>query len=100
MVRVPLVVRGGFQDGARIGLLFQDKNCIQSYNFYSLDSVNKFLNFCVLPLLALKMATKILTPISFMSKLFPNFRSNDIWHIDFSWNKVVRADSTGATNGA
>jgi len=50
VVRVPLVVREGFQDGARIGLLFLDKNCIQSYNFYSLDSVNKFLNFCVLPL--------------------------------------------------
>jgi len=64
VVHVPLVVCGGFQDGARIGLLFLDKNCIHSYNFYSLDSVNKFLNFCVLTLLALKMATKILTRIS------------------------------------
>jgi len=63
VVHLPLVVREGIQDGARIGLLFLDKNCIHSYNFYSLDSVNKFLNFCVLPLLVLKMATKILTPI-------------------------------------
>ena len=100
MVRVPLVVCEGFQDGARIGLLFLDKNCIHSYNFSSLDSVNKFLNFCVLPLLVLKMATKILTPIFFISKLLPNFISNDIWHLDFSWNKVVHADSTEATNGA
>jgi len=30
---------------------------IHSYNFYLSDSVNEFLNFCVLPLLALKMAT-------------------------------------------
>jgi len=41
------------------------------------------------------MATKLLTAILFMSKLFPNFRSNDVWHIDISWNKVVCADSTG-----
>jgi len=27
------------------------------------------------------------------------FSSNYIWHIDFSWNKVVRVDSTGPTNG-
>jgi len=30
---------------------------------------------------------------------FPNFWSNYIWHVDFSWNKVVRVDSTGPTNG-
>ena len=35
------------------------------------------------------MASKILAAILFMSKLFPNFWSNDIWHYDFSWNKVV-----------
>jgi len=93
------VIREDFQGGARIGLLFLDKNYIHSYNFYWSDFVNKFLRFCVLPLLALKMATKILVAIFFMSKLFPNFWSNDIWHIDFSWYKVVRANSTGTTNG-
>ena len=75
-----------------------DKSCIHSYNFYSSDSVNKLLNFCLLPLLALKMATKIITAILFMSKLFSNFGSNDICHIDFSWKKVVRADSRGPAN--
>ena len=54
-------------------LLFLEKNYIHSYIFYLLDSVNKFLNFCVLRLLALKMATKILVAILLMSKLFPNF---------------------------
>jgi len=44
------------------------------------------------------MATKLLTAILFMLKLFRNFRSNDIWHIDFSCNKVVHVDSTGPTN--
>jgi len=34
VVRVPLVVHESFQDGARIGLVFLDKNCIHSYNFY------------------------------------------------------------------
>jgi len=72
VVRIPLVVglREGFQRGGQIGLLFLD---IHSYNFYWSDSVNKFLNFCVLPLLALKIATKILAAILFMLKLFPNF---------------------------
>jgi len=50
-------------------------------------------------LLALNMATKILTAILFRSKLFPNFWSNNIWKVDFSWNKVLRADSTGPANG-
>jgi len=45
------------------------------------------------------MATKILAAILFMLKLFPNFWSNDILHIYFSWNKVVRADTIGPTNG-
>jgi len=45
------------------------------------------------------MATKILAAILVMSKLFPDFWSNDIWHIDFTWNKVERAGSTGPTNG-
>jgi len=45
------------------------------------------------------MATKILADILFMLKLFPNFISNDILHIDFSWNKVIRADTIGPTNG-
>jgi len=80
-------------------LLFLEKNYIHSYIFYLLDSVNKFLNFCVLRLLALKMATKILVAILLMSKLFPNFWSNDIWHIDFSRNKVAGAYSTWPTNG-
>jgi len=35
----------------------------------------------------------------FMSKLFPKFWDNDIWHIDFSLDMVVRADSTGPTKG-
>jgi len=30
---------------------------------------------------------------------FPNFWSNNIWYIEFSWNKVVHSDSTGPTNG-
>jgi len=50
-------------------------------------------------LLAFKMATKILAAILFMLKLLPNFWSNDILHIYFSWNKVVRADTIGTTNG-
>ena len=29
---------------------------------------------------------------------FPNFRSNYFWHIDFSWNKVVRVDSRAPIN--
>ena len=99
MVCVPLLVCKRFQGGGRIGLLFLEKNYIHSYNFYLLDSVNKFLNFCVLPLLALKMATKILAAILLMSKLFPNFCSNDIWNIDFSRNKVARVYNTGPTNG-
>jgi len=45
------------------------------------------------------MATKILAAILLMPKLFPNFWSNDIWHHDFSRNKVARAYSTGPTNG-
>jgi len=45
------------------------------------------------------MATKILTAILFMLKLFPNLWSNNILHIYFSWNKVVRADTLEPTNG-
>jgi len=35
-----------------------------------------------------------------MSKLFPNFWSNKIWKIEFSWKKLVRGgDTTEPTNG-
>ena len=49
--------------------------------------------------MALKMATKILAAISFTLKLFPNFWSNDILYIYFSWNKVARADTIEPANG-
>jgi len=71
------VVREGLQGGTRIDLLcvfssvFPHKKYIHSYNFYLLDSVNKFLTFCTayFPFWFLKMAI-ILSHIHFLHVAF------------------------------
>jgi len=67
------VVCKGFQGGGWMDLLFLEKNYIHSYNFYLLDSVNKFLNFCVLRLLALKWPQKFLQQFCSCRNCFQTF---------------------------
>jgi len=38
--------------------------------------------------------------VAFVSILIFQIWSNDIWHTEFSWNKVVRGDSMASTDGA
>jgi len=80
---------------------------IHCYSSYLLGLVNKFLNFCVacFPCWFLKIAIYDFSqPFSSccicVNSGFPNFSSNDVSHIGFSWNKVVCDDSAGPTNVA
>jgi len=87
-------------------LFFFTEKYSHSYRFYLSGSVNKFLNFCVahFPCWFQKNGHNTFSqPFSSccicVNSGFPNFSSNYICHIDFPWNKVVRVDSTGPTNG-
>jgi len=99
VVRVPVAVREDLHCGTPLDLfsVFFHKKYIHSYNFYLSGSVNKFLNFCsLLSFLVSKNGDKTFS--HFVNSGFPNFRSNYFWHTDFSWNKVVRVDSTAPIN--
>jgi len=101
VTRGPLVVREGLQGGRAYFLSFFTKKYIHSYRFYLSGSIDEFLNFCLVyfPCWFLKWSLWFLTAILFVlhcvNSRFPNIWSNDIWHIEFSWNKMVGVDSTG-----
>ena len=108
VVHVPVVVRKGLQGGTPAGLpsVFLHKKLHSQLLLYFClpGSVNKFLHFCVLALLVLKIGHYNFSPpfctCRFCAKpSFLNFWSNDIWLNAFFWNKLVRGDSMFPTNG-
>jgi len=66
---------------------------------YRVRLINSWI-FCVLPLLARENDQYSFSQPFCAGRIcvdsgFPNFWSNDIWQIKFSWNKVVRVDIYG-----
>ena len=106
VVRVPSVVREGLQSGTRDpSVLLNKKN---TFCFHLSNSVNKFLNFCVLPLLVLKNGHYSFSQPCRSCRIcvksgLTNFSIEWYWvdwvFLEQGVFKVVRGENTGPTNG-
>jgi len=79
------------------------ENYIHSYNFTDWVLLINSWIFVYFPCWLWKWPQKFSQPFCScqicVKSCLPNFWSNNIWKIKFSWSKVVRDDSTEPTNG-